>query len=461
MKQFDIIVIGSGGGTKLVSPAANIGLKVAIVEEDALGGTCLNRGCIPSKMLIHPSDLIRETERAAEKFELGLEFSFRPDFPALVNRVSESVDSDSSKIEPFYEKHPNITLFKGHGEFLSNRIVQVGDEKLVGDRIFIATGSRPKIPNIPGLEGTPYMTSKEALRNTMLPERLIVIGGGYIAVELGHVYSAMGSEVHMIVRSEMIRHSDQDIREEFTQEYGKHQTLHFGSPEKVSFDNGVFSVQISGKNGPETIEGDALLVAAGIVPNSDKLGLDKTDVNVKPNGFINVDNFLKTDAEGIYALGDVIGNYLFRHSVNFEGEYLFRTLYSDPVEEALEYAPVPYAVFTHPQIAGVGKTEDELRSEGTSYVVGNNPYIKSAMGSARLSDSGFVKVLIDPETKKLLGAHIIGDEASNMVHMFVLAMTVGATLDDLLHMIYVHPALPEIARNACRNARAKLAKLSD
>jgi dihydrolipoamide dehydrogenase len=194
-------------------------------------------------------------------------------------------------------------------------------------------------------------------------------------------------------------------------------------------------------------------VAAGVVPNTDTLGLENTDIKVNDHGFIQVDDCLRTTAEGVYALGDCIGRYLFRHSVNFEGEYLFRTLFVEKRTEPIRYPPVPHAIFTHPQIASVGKTEDQLKEEGIDYVAGVNPYEKSAMGMARLSDHGFVKILIDRKTQKILGGHIIGEEASDMIHMIIALMTKDGTLDDLLNMIYIHPALPEIVRNAARKAR--------
>jgi dihydrolipoamide dehydrogenase len=197
-------------------------------------------------------------------------------------------------------------------------------------------------------------------------------------------------------------------------------------------------------------------VATGVVPNSDNLGLENTKIQRKEGGFLRVNDYLETSEPGVYAIGDVVGNYMFRHSANFEGEYLFRSLFTQDRAEVIQYPPVPYAVFTHPQIAGVGLTETEAKNAGLDYVVGLTPYSKSAMGQARLSDHGFVKILVERESRQLLGAHIIGDEAATMAHIFILAMTVGATLDHLLEMIYIHPALPEITRNACRAARSVL-----
>src|SRR3990167_7268769 len=175
MKTFDVIVIGSGGGAKITSPAARLGLKVACIEKDALGGTCLNRGCIPSKMLIHPAD-VAITIKEAARFDITVNPSFEVNFANLINRISTTVDSDSASIAAGYAKNPNITYYHGHAKFVSNKVVEVNGEQLTAEKIFIAVGSRPQIPEIPGLEGTPYLTSAEALRNTKLPKTMVVIG---------------------------------------------------------------------------------------------------------------------------------------------------------------------------------------------------------------------------------------------------------------------------------------------
>ncbi len=457
MKNYDVIVIGSGGGAKITSPAARLGLKVAAIEKDRLGGTCLNRGCIPSKMLIHPADMLMEFREVA-KFDIHFDPKIRIDFARLITRISNTVDADSAGIEDGYQKNPNIDYYHGAAKFISNKVIEVNGEQLTADKIFIAVGTRPQIPSIPGLEGTPFMTSTEALRNTRLPKKLIIIGAGYIATELGHAYGAMGTEVHFLVRSRMLRKEDLQVAEEFTKAFAHHHRLHFGAvPTKVQHANNQFTVTYQSQElGQCQITADALLIATGIVPNTDTLALENTDVVTRDGGWIKVDNHLATTVDGVYALGDCIGKYFFRHSVNFEGEYLFRTIFSHPTHEPIKYPPIPHAIFAYPQVAGVGKTEEELKAEGIDYIVGLNYYKNSAMGMALLSDHGFCKILIDRKTRKILGAHIVGDEASDMMHMLIAFMNKDGTLDDLLNMVYIHPALPEIVRNAARKAQEKL-----
>ena len=462
MKKYDVIVIGSGGGAKIVSPASRLGLKVAVLEKEALGGTCLNRGCIPSKMLIHPAD-VATAIREAEKFDLHLDRDFSVDFARLITRISNTVDGDSNKIALAYQKNPHIDFYHTAGRFFANKTIEVDGTQITADKIFLAVGARPRIPPIPGLAGTPFMTSTEALRNTKLARKMVVVGGGLIAVELGHAYGALGTEVHFLVRHRMLPREDAQVAEEFSRVFSQRHRVHWGAvPLEVEFSNGRFTITYQNTEGPRNkITADSLLMAVGIMANTDQLGLETTGIKLNAQGFIHVDDYLQTAVEGVYAFGDCIGRYLYRHSANFEGEYLMRTLFMEKSPRPIRYPPMPHAVFTHPQVAGVGKTEEELKKEGIDYVVGLNPYAKSALGMARLSDHGFVKILIERKTRKILGSHIVGDEASDMIHMLIALMTKEGTLDDLLNMIYIHPALPEIVRNAARQAQTEFEKDRD
>lgn len=456
MKEYDIIVIGTGGGTKLVTPPSKIGYKVAVIEKDSPGGTCLNRGCIPSKMLIYPAEIL-SLAKNSKKFQITFPGKPEVDFKTLVERVSNTVDEESASILPAYDKNPNITYIQGTASFVSDKVIEVNGERLTAERIFIASGARPTIPDIPGLAETPYMTSKEALRRTELPKSMIVIGGGFIALELGFAYSAFGSDVTFLVRDRMLKNEDGDVVDEFERVFTKEHKVYLRSSiQKVEYKENLFYLDVTADGKTFQLQAEALLVATGVKPNSDLLNLSNTKIKTDSNGYIVVDEFLETTSPGVYALGDITGKYFYRHSVNFEGEYLFRTLYQEKKKTPIDYPPVPHAVFTHPQVAKVGKTEEQLKKEGLDYIAAKNPYSSSATGMARLSDSGFVKILVDKKSRKVLGAHAIGDEASNVIHLFILLMTMHGTLDDLLRMIYIHPALPEIARNAARKANELL-----
>lgn len=457
MKEFDIIVIGTGGGTKLVRPVANLGYKVCVIEKESLGGTCLNRGCIPSKMLIHAAEVASQMY-GCDKYCLSWDKStFQVNFKELVERVSNEIDAESQSIQPAYDKNPNITLIKGHAKFISDHCIEVNNEKLTAPKIIIAVGAKAHIPKgIKGLESTPYITYREALRQTKQPKKLIVIGAGYIAAELGYFFGALGTEVHFVIRSQMLRHEDTEVRDDFVKAFSKDFALHYGKPIKASHDGTLFSIDIETKEGLQTLHADQCLIATGVEPYTEGLGLENTSIELNSRGFIQTDDFLQTTEKGVWALGDCVGNYLFRHSANFEGEYLFKSLFMDDTPSPIDYPPMPHAVFTHPQIAGVGYTEDELIAQNIDYFKGVNAYKSSAMGMALRSETGLVKLLFDKRSHKLIGAHITGEEAANMTHMLIAYMNMKATLDDLLNTIYIHPAINEIIRNAARKAKAAL-----
>lgn len=459
MKNYDLIIIGAGGGTKIASPAAALGKKVAIIEKEALGGTCLNRGCIPSKMLIHPANVLTQA-RDTQKFNITPTGDYEVDFGGLTKRVSDLVDGESAGIGRAYEKNDNIDHYAGEAKFVDQKVLEVNGEQITSDTIVLAVGSRSFVPPIPGLEGTPYMTSREALRRENLPKRLLIIGGGYIASELGHMYSALGSETVFFVRDVYLEHEDETISEAFQKVFEKKHKSVYGTQDlTVHYENNEFTLTGKDADGNEVREtGDALLMATGVRPNTDTLDLEKAGVETNERGYINTNERLETNVPGIYGIGDCIGRYLFRHSTNFEAEYLFGQLYGGEEAVDIAYPPMPHAVFTNPEIAGVGKTEKQLRDEGVDYLVARHEYLKSAQGMARLPEEGFVKLMFDRQTKQLLGAHIMGEEAATMIHHLILGMTLGATAEDYLKMIYIHPALPEIVRNAIRTAAAELYK---
>jgi len=458
MKKFDVIVIGSGGGAKISSPAASMGLKVAVIEKDRLGGTCLNRGCIPSKMLIHPADVAMEIKEA-HRFDIHNDPKFSVDFNKLIERISATVDADSDKIEVSYTKHPNISLYRGTAKFADNKVIEINNEQITADKIFIAVGTRPFIPDIPGLVGTPYMTSTEALRHTTLPSSMIIIGGGYIGCELGHAYGALGTKTTFLVRSKLLRPQDAEVAAEFQRVFSQHHDVRLGTiPTKVEYNNNTFTVHYTQDGNNFSVNAEALLIAAGITSNVDTLDLINTTIELQPGNLVKVNEYLETNVAGVFALGDCIGKYYYRHSVNFEGEYLFDYVFGGKTRTPINYPPMPHAVFTYPQVASVGSTEEQLKDKGIDYVVGVNPYKSSAMGMALLSDHGFCKILIDRKTRKILGGHIIGSEASDMIHMIIAYMNMNGTLDDMLRTIYIHPALPEIVRNTARKAKTALDK---
>lgn len=454
VKHFDIIVIGSGGGTKLVRPVAALGKQVAIIEKESLGGTCLNRGCIPSKMLIHSADVATVVQEAS-RYDLEVKGDLEVHFQNLIKRVNEKVSEESKSIKPLYDNNPNIKLYQGEATLLGDRKVKVGAETLSADKIVIATGAEAAKVDIPGLEGLPYMTYREALKAKTLPKKMIIIGAGYIACELGYFFGALGTEVHFFVRSEMLRKEDKDIKNEFRKAFEKKFAIHdYSELKKIDYKGGIFTLDFLSKHSEkQRLQTDSCLLATGIAPNTKNLGLENTKAQLNSKGYIVVDDSMQTHEKNVYAIGDCVGHYLFRHSVNFEGEYLFNNLFGKGSPKPIKYPPMPHAVFTNPQVASVGPTEDELIKTKQPFYKGLCRYENSAMGMALRSEFGFVKLIFCQTTNLLLAAHIIGDEASNMIHMLIAYIKMNAKLDDLLETIYIHPALPETIRNAARDAK--------
>jgi mycothione reductase len=447
MKSYDLIIIGGGAGLKLARPLANQGKKIAVIEGDRLGGTCLNRGCIPSKMLIHPADLIEKVKHCRD-LDLDLKGELVPIVSDLVPYVSKVVDNESDSLIPLMENQMNLDYYPCRAQFVDHQTIKVNEETIQANRIVIAVGAKPAIPMIEGLKETPFLTSKELLRLKTLPKSITILGAGYTACELAHYLDAMGVDVQFIVRSKFLKEADESIQAAFQSNFTKRFQVYFASPHKVAYLSNGFEIHMD----QQIIKSEALLVATGVEPNTMNLGLDKTEVSLDKKGYIQVDDYLETTQKGIYAFGDVIGRYQFRHTANFEGEYLLEQMFNEK-KQKITYPPIPHAVFTYPQIGAVGKTERELKEEKREIIIGINRYEDSAMGMALRSKEGLVKLLFDRRDKKLLGAHIFGEEASNMVHMLIAYMNMNATLDDLLKTIYIHPALNENIRNAARNAK--------
>ncbi|MFC1662584.1 dihydrolipoyl dehydrogenase [Patescibacteria group bacterium] len=455
-KKFDVIVIGSGAGLAISSYAAQINLKAAVVEEGPMGGTCLNRGCIPSKLLIHHAD-VANIIREADKFNIKAELK-EIDFPAIVDYVSKYVDEDSAKIEKGNINNPNITLYKKRGSFVDNKILKVGDQLITSDKIVIAAGARPNIPPIEGLKDAPYMTSKEALRLTTLPKKLIVIGGGYISAELTHYFGSLGSQTTIFQRGPvLVANEDEEIAQTFTEVFSRrHNVLTNWAVKKVSHDGKEFTVTAQSKDDRDITEkADQLLVALGVKPNSDTLAVEKAGIKINDRGYIEVNEYLETSVSGIWAFGDIIGRNLFRHSANWEANFVVQNIFGRE-KLAVDYTAMPHAVFSSPQIAGVGATEQELKNKGMKYQVGKYLYTNTAMGAALKEEDGYVKMITDESGQKILGCHIIGAEASTLIHEVLVAIkAANGNVSAIKNTVHIHPALSEVVQRAFRQISPK------
>lgn len=452
VREFDLIVIGSGAGLEVASAAAQSGLKVAIVEKSNMGGTCLNRGCIPSKLLLHSAD-VAEIIKSANLFGVNVE-KFSIDFQKIIERVTNMIDSNSSDIRKSLDNTENPKLFASECKFVGDKVLLVGEQKISSNKFLIAAGTRPRIPNIKGLSSTNYITSDESLRLHEQPKILTIIGGGYIAAELGHFFGSLGTKINIIHHSKyLLPKEDEDISKKFTEVFSKKYNLYLDcTPDLVTNKSSNFVVSLRGShsNKYQEIESDKLLIAAGRIPNSDSLDLSKTGVEISDDGYIKVDGTLATNVDGIFALGDIIGRYQFRHSANLEAQYAFYNILNNKKKIQVDYNAMPHAIFSSPQVAGVGYTEQELKSNGKiDYDKSTYRYIDTAMGKALEDTEGFVKFLVSKKDRKILGCHIIGSQASILIHEVLVAMKSGdGTIDNISKTVHVHPALSEVVSRA-------------
>ncbi len=463
MLSFDLVIVGAGSGNMIVGKEYQH-LSVAIVESGPFGGTCLNVGCIPTKMYVYPADVAEAARRAGP---LGVDATVNTvDWPAIRDRIFGRIDQHSADGRAFREgpRWPNLTVLSGHGRFTGHKAMTVdlhdgGSVELTADRFVLAAGGRPVIPDIPGLDedaigrGVVH-TSDTIMRIGALPERLVIVGGGYIAAEFAHIFASFGTKVTQLVRgSRLLRHHDGDIAETFTRSTERRFDLRrdtdiCGIKPSTAGGDGV-RVFLEGPYGEATVEADVMLVATGRRPNSDLLNVEATGVTVNPQHLVVVDEYQETAVPGIYALGDISSPYALKHVANHEARVVRHNLMHPEQRVTTDHRYVPAAVFTEPQIAAVGLTEEQAQRRSIPYVVGRRDYGGTAAGWAREDTIGFVKVLADPATGLLLGAHIIGPEAATVIQPLIQAMSFGQRAHDVARGQYwIHPALPEVVENA-------------
>ncbi len=441
MEEYDLIVIGAGSGLDVASAFASRGKSVAVVEPGPLGGTCLNRGCIPSKMLIHRADIVKEIQDS-ERF--GIEASVEDiKYEKIVEEVNEEVKQDSQNIEEGIRKSSQHTLYRTEAEFIDNETLEVDGEKITADKIVVAAGTRPFIPPIDGIEEVDYLTSKEALELTDRPDDMIMIGGGYISNELAHFFEAMDVDVTILQRGDrMLKHEDREIGEKYTELVEDRFNVKLETEaSKVYEEDGRVTVVADG----EEYEADELFIATGRVPNTDNLKVENTDIETDERGFIEVDEYMNTSVDHIYALGDIIGDHPFKHAANEEAKVALINAFVGNKKE-IDYTAMPHAVFSSPQIAGVGQTEQEL--EDGEYVKASYRYENTGMGMALKEEDGFVKLLASEEGE-ILGCHIMGPHSSQQIHEVLVAMKSGSgNVSDIQDTIHIHPALNEVVQRA-------------
>jgi mycothione reductase len=461
VRHVDLAVIGSGSGNSIVDERFD-DLSVALIDDgEPFGGTCLNVGCIPSKMFTHTAEVADEI-RGARRYGLHAS-SPTVDWPELRDRIFGRIDPISHAGLVWRESQPNVELMRGRARFTGPRELFVSypdgtEQALTADRIVLAGGSRPRMPAFPGLSApeleSRVHTSDTVMRLDKLPRTMVILGGGFVAVEFAHIFSALGVAVTLINRSgHLLRHADTELANSLTDELSRRVV--------VRLNQSVVEVDGSGRGGvgvyttdlndiEYSYDAEVLLVATGRIPNSDRLNLPATGVEVDPEGFVVVDAHQRTTADGIFALGDISNHSMLKHAANADARAVQHNLLHPDDLASTNHTTIPYAVFADPQLASVGLTEQQLTQSGTPYRVGRYRYADVAYGWA-LEDRGVhvAKVLVDPESLQLLGCHILGPQASTLIQPAIQAMATGLDARTMARGQYwIHPALTEVLENA-------------
>ncbi len=455
MKEYDLIAIGTGSAMNIVSVMVRDDpqMKVAVIDKDEPGGICLTRGCIPSKLLLYPAELVR---MIGEVEELGLDVNIRKiDFRGVMERMRMSIYKDIDMIRQGLSHSQNIDYYPSVAEFVRPYTLKVGNETITSKMIFLCTGSKPITPPIKGLEEVSHLTSDTVLKMNRLPESIAIVGGGYIAAEYGHFFSAMGSKVTIIGRNpQFLKQEEPEVSALAKRELEKHVTIltnHEVREAEITASDKKRLIAVNRENGEKiVITADEILVATGRGPNTDILHPEKAGIETDKRGWIIVNEFLETSQPNIWAFGDTNGRHLFKHAANYESTVVY---YNAVLKKKIkaDYHAIPHAVFTYPEIGSVGLREKEaIEKYGKDKVlIGMYKYENTAKGEAMGVKDYFVKVIVEKETMKILGAHIIGPYASVLIQEIInLMYTPEQSARPITNGMHIHPALNEVVERA-------------
>jgi mycothione reductase len=446
MKEYDVVVVGSGAGLLIVEKALAHDLSVALVDKGPLGGTCLNLGCIPSKMLIYPGDRVAEIRDAGK---LGVSATIGAiDFQAIMDRMRNTVEKGEDHIRRGIKLAEGLDFFDGIGRFVKDSVIEVNGEQIRGRKIFLASGARPRIPAVEGIQKAEYLTNESVLRLKERPASLIIIGGGYIGAEYAHFFSAMGVKVILLQsNSRLVPDEEPEISELLKEEMGRWMDVRTGTEAvEVRKESLGFSVTIrdssSGKT--ERLEAERIMLAAGRTSNADLLRVENSGVETDERGYIKVNEYFETSRKNIWAFGDAIGKKMFRHVANREASLLWDNVGHNK-RIAMDYSSAPHAVFSYPEIASVGLTEEQARGQfdPAQLLVGKAKYSEVARGEAMLEEKSFAKAIVKRDGR-IVGFHIIGPYASILIQEVINAMANDLDIWSIGKAMHIHPALPEV-----------------
>jgi pyruvate/2-oxoglutarate dehydrogenase complex dihydrolipoamide dehydrogenase (E3) component len=444
VKEYDSIVVGSGqGGNPLAYQLARRGERVALIECKEVGGTCVNTGCTPTKTMVASAQVAHYARNANQWGVQTGDVSVN--LPAILKRKDDVVNRFRSGWEAKIQQEDRLHLYRARARFTGARQLEAGTDTLQGKRIFIDTGARPMIPDISGLADVPYLTNESLLELQEVPEHLIVLGGGYVGLEFGQMFRRFGSEVTVIQSTEQIlSHEDEDVTAEL-QRVLKSEGIRFrlsARATKAERQSDQLVLNVETQSGQERVSGSHLLVAAGRAPNTKELDLDKTGIKTNEKGFIVVNDRLETTAKDIWALGDVTGGPAFTHISYNDYQIIYGNLYEGKNLRTSSRI-VPYAVYTDPTLGRVGMTEKAARAQGRKLKIGKVPMTNVARAIERAETNGFMKIVVDAETDRVLGAAILSVEGGELVQILSTLMLAEKPYTLLKGAIYIHPTLAE------------------
>ncbi|MBO0322246.1 FAD-containing oxidoreductase [Muricauda sp. CAU 1633] len=444
MTHYDAIIIGAGqAGPSLAAKLVSKGEKVALIERKWLGGTCVNNGCTPTKTLIASAKAIHTAKRGSE-FGFTIHSPVKTDMKTVKRRKDEIVQRSSQGLHRWLSGLAGLDIIEGHAKFLENKIIQVGNKHLSAPKIFINIGTRAQVPS--EVHNIPYFTNSTIMDVDFVPEHLIILGGSYIGLEFAQMYRRFGSKVTVIESSsQLVPREDSDVSIELKKILEKEEIeFLLGAKCIRAFPhaNGI-KLELASNNGPTTLTGTHLLVATGRLPNTHDLGLENTDIILNKRGYIEADDFLRTNVEGVWALGDVNAQGAFTHTAYNDFEIVADTLFQGTNKGAKNRIPC-YALFTDPPLARIGITETEALKTNRKLLKGHRPFSKIARARENGEENGFMKVIIDADTEQILGATILGLNGDEIIHGMLDLMYVKASYKIILNAVHIHPTVSEL-----------------
>ena len=455
MTGFDAIIIGAGqAGPSLAGRLTAAGMSVAVIERKLFGGTCVNTGCTPTKTLV-ASAYAAHLARRGREYGVDIGGEVRIDMRAVKARADAVAGASRAGVERSVRGMDRCTVLQGHARFESPTVVRVGDEQLTAPRIFLNVGGRARVPGLPGIDRVPFLTNTSILGLDAVPRHLVIVGGSYIGLEFGQMYRRFGAEVTIVeMGPRLIGREDEDVSEAIA-------AILSGEGITVRTDStciglaphaeGV-AVTVDCENGPPVAVGSHVLLAVGRQPNTDDLGLDRAGVATDKHGYITVDDGLRTNVSGIWALGDCNGRGAFTHTAYNDFEIVAANLLDGDDRSVSQRVPA-YALYIDPPLGRVGMTEREARASGRALLIGTRPMTRVARALEKGESYGFMKVIVDAQSRAILGAAILGVGGDEAIHGVIDAMNAGTTADGLMRAVPIHPTVSELIPTVLSEAR--------